>query len=1574
MPETISLRGYLAKLETLVNVNATDEVIHHCRHILQYFPKNAAVYRLLGRALLASSRWKEAGDIFRRILSAYPDDFTAHLGLSDVYQQQNQAADAIWHLERAFEQNPNDRQLIESLRELYRKHQNVDQARIQLTTAAVARQYARNGLYAQSLETLRTTLERIPERIDLRLLMAETLWSSERRTEAAEVALDVLRVLPDCVEANRILTELWLQEDRPTDAQRYLRRIEEVDPYLAMALARGTEASDDTFTLEELDYRRFAQSEQTTNQPDWLSSLDETDFAASLNVEPNAPPSTKVDDWANWQEFDTSEGEPPITTWETASPEARGRAKTGSLPDWLDAVKPKTDSLAPRPEVTDLDIDFPFDDLEKEGAIDSIVREQKRDTSELASILAAKPHAVEDLPDWLSEAAPSAAQSSGEEDELSWMNERSNTVAAPDNLTNDVPGWLDEDAFNFDAPAPAVDPNDLFGWIDSEAEPTAQAAAPAAPADEDDPFAWMNAAGVELDNTPAPAPAEPDPANFTIPSNDASDPLAWLRDSGVEIEEKPVSNELIDPFDTDSPITFQDPASDPLSWMKDSGIDDLLVETPPDEAPAANEGDMLAWLEASDAWDQEMAAPPPSGITEDGFEWLQDDALLADTATSTNVGVSNPAQTEDMTILELDTSSALDDFSLFDEPGASSSLDSAPVMDRQDAMSDKDQNFSADWLDPQSDNDDSSSDAMNFEWMSDPSTPAASAGGSDLPDWLNDLSPETPAEQPAAPESISFDALDWEADAGEPSTEAISGNDMPDWLSEIQSDSSVTVVASDLTAPDTGGMDWLNTSTDAEPVLPAQPSAVEPGTGMWELDENAAEPAVDLPDWLNHLQNEPQGSESAIQNEEVTIDFDFQTDPAQIATGENPLAAQGTVPEWVSEIEPEYESTSANDELDISWMTNSDKQGVSEALASQVPDWLVSSSDSFENAPAPQAENFEGIAWESISEDDMLAQEPTAAADTPAWLSSLDEDDEELSAAEPAAEVPDWLTSLEPQTDSAPAASSTGFGEIDWGDTETEEAQPAAIADTPDWLTSMDESEAVAASEPAAVDTPDWLSAMEDEDLEAVEPAVAVDTPDWLSSMAPETESAQPTSSGFGEIDWGDDDSEAEQPAAVAETPDWLTSSDEAISAVEPAPVADTPDWLTSLDDDEAVSAAEPAAVADTPDWLTSLDDDEAVGAVEPAAAVADTPDWLSGLEPETEAEPVQPAASTSGYNQIDWNDSSEAEAAAVADTPDWLSAMEEDEENAEPAAPVMESPDWLSDLNLSETPAPGAAAAALIEDEADYDELAASAAIAGDMPDWLNGLTTPEAAEPEVPAAEGVDLTSLDWGFDETAETESEMGETLNFEMDASPAVTGDAPGWLLDFEEEEPLASETGTDSSLPDWLSADDNEIAALLEGEDNESTIVTSSGSGGLDWLTGEDEIAEGAIKFTTDEMVEAEHRPAENAPDWLNAMVPGVDVGYDADEGATFDAPLPPDTLPDEMPVPAQRNIQWLVDMVEEETGQMSAVDAASRVARFVFSKRPAWLRGKQDATAHDDWANRDNPADEADLDLPEWLK
>ena len=273
----ISLRAYQDELDYLLREQKCDEVIAHARHILKSQPKNLRAYQQLGDALVASGRWDEATDVLGRALGAQPQDYNTHSQLARAFQHLGNYDRAIWHAERALDQMPGDQESIALIRELYRAHRNEEIDRLQLTTAALAQQHIRGNLLTEALSTLATALERSPNRVDLQLLRARALWLDGQRMDAAETALDILERLPYVIEANRIMTELWLAEQRPSDAQLYLKRIEDLDPYLASQMATGEEAAENLLMMDRLDYSASAQREREIVNPEWLDNLGETD-------------------------------------------------------------------------------------------------------------------------------------------------------------------------------------------------------------------------------------------------------------------------------------------------------------------------------------------------------------------------------------------------------------------------------------------------------------------------------------------------------------------------------------------------------------------------------------------------------------------------------------------------------------------------------------------------------------------------------------------------------------------------------------------------------------------------------------------------------------------------------------------------------------------------------------------------------------------------------------------------------------------------------------------------------------------------------------------------------------------------------------------------------------------------------------------------------------------------------------------------------------------------------------------------------------------------------------------------
>ncbi len=361
----IELGAYLTEIEQLLAAEKNDEAVAHCRHVLDYFPKNLAVYRFLGKGLLEQRRFSDAADILYRVLSAAPDDFVAHVGLAIIGEEQGSLSQAVGHMARACDAQPNNAAIQGELKRLYGRRDGVEPARIRLTKGALGRLLLNGGNYTQAVDELRVALKEEPDRLDLQVLLAQAQWKDEQRIDAVEVCQAVLEELPFCLDANSILYEIWQSAGRDDEATTYWRRVEALDPYRAHEILQDQEeAAGPILKIPRLDYVPPTPDE-VMGVPDWVHDLglsfdDEfsvttAKMAADLPKEPpparDEPPRVTsempdvgleaVPDWL--RDVGVSDDVPPLGTeedfeWREGVEGTGGDAPRGleeAVPDWL---------------------------------------------------------------------------------------------------------------------------------------------------------------------------------------------------------------------------------------------------------------------------------------------------------------------------------------------------------------------------------------------------------------------------------------------------------------------------------------------------------------------------------------------------------------------------------------------------------------------------------------------------------------------------------------------------------------------------------------------------------------------------------------------------------------------------------------------------------------------------------------------------------------------------------------------------------------------------------------------------------------------------------------------------------------------------------------------------------------------------------------------------------------------------------------------------------------------------------------------------------------------------------------
>ncbi len=441
---SVSLRAYYRQIEEWIDQGLYNQAILHCRHILNIYPKCLDTYRLLGKAFLESQKFGDANDIFQRILSSLPDDFVSHVGMSIIREDESNLNEAIWHMERAFEIQPSNNAIQGELRRLYGRRDGIEPVKVNLNRSALARMYLKGNLHSQAIAEIRMALAEDPQRPDLEVLLAKAYFQTKQIPEAKAIASQLLAKLPYCYEALFLLWQISLMEGKEKDAERYLGKLAELDPYAAHLnknVASTEFVPDTSVLLEKLDTSTQSVA-QNISQPDWAASLgvqispEEEQIEASLPdwiKEQSATPTELIEPevvqasemlFEGEEVFSENAASPDIPDWmrelgwEEGKPEEEQTAGipeipalpeeephellAGDIPDWLKEISPVDETeLSPfEPNLAESLLSLE-ETPPSEG--DSIATWLAAIEAEKEGLEEISPPEVEELPDWVNE-------------------------------------------------------------------------------------------------------------------------------------------------------------------------------------------------------------------------------------------------------------------------------------------------------------------------------------------------------------------------------------------------------------------------------------------------------------------------------------------------------------------------------------------------------------------------------------------------------------------------------------------------------------------------------------------------------------------------------------------------------------------------------------------------------------------------------------------------------------------------------------------------------------------------------------------------------------------------------------------------------------------------------------------------------------------------------------------------------------------------------------------------------------------------------------------------------------------
>ncbi|MFZ2098364.1 MAG: tetratricopeptide repeat protein [Anaerolineales bacterium] len=933
----IPLRAYNREIAGMIDNSQLDEAVAHCRHILTTYPKNIATYRLLGKAHLEQQRISDATDIFQRVLSSVPDDFIANVGLSIIREDENNLDAAIWHMELAYEAQPANVAIQDELRRLYGRRDGIQPPKVRLTRGALARMYAKGGLFDQSIAELRAAIAEDPNRPDLQLLLAEMYYQTSQRVEAVETCTNIVKKIPYCLVANRILA-ISLSEAEGSEAVKNYQQITiSLDPYIAFATPEAISSDqvpEDAVNIERLDWKSGIQVEGIPAQPNWATSLgisiekpeDENlpDWLKSAAAPPPSSPGEQVSPSVSPFIWDTQEVDKIIT--DTSKPEAE-------IPDWMKDAgwQPATGEATQPPE--EKPSEEPLEGLPGEEAIEK-----------------------GEIPEWLRGIAPEGAEgveqpdSSQPEADLStpWLEQHQ---PGP---TDSIIQWLDEKKPDTNIVPPARD-EDLAAALDEEIPdwlkdldvpqpPSTSAEEPAAatPAFLEEPTALESA---EAETPAVEQPVEQaeelaTPEAEALPAAEVSPPMEALPTEPAELPPSEVA-EVEETLPTEAEIEAPVELPEAEQALSAESVAIPTAETvEPEELAAEAVEEIPDWL-------KELAEeqPSPEALSTEAEETAVETPPISKEAGAEAPALIEETPTEEQPIPaeEFPASTA------FVEPQEAEQQEMPAGIVEQ-----------------------ITSEAPSIAEEVPSSEVPMAAGEVPVSEAPLDVEEQPQAEVPVLPEEEL------------PATEPVAAGEFEDlsWLKEIADEQAAG--GEELTAPaeaaEISAPEWLK--LEAEPPLEEalQPEATtEPGSAI---------PAEEIPEWIKGLGEEPETQPAAEEPEIQPTTEELEIQPAT-----EELEIQPATEEL--EIQPaaeETEAVPAAEEPEIQPAAEEPVQEIAPPAeipsAEELPDWLLELKEP--EAEAEQAVSpDEALEWKAdelpawlkeIAESEPAAEEPAIEA------------------------------------------------------------------------------------------------------------------------------------------------------------------------------------------------------------------------------------------------------------------------------------------------------------------------------------------------------------------------------------------------------------------------------------------------------------------------------------------------------------------------------------------------------------------------------------------------------------------
>lgn len=230
------LPGEMATARAVLAAGDFSAAAAACQRLLARYPAFAAAWQLLGDAERGRGDAPAAGRAYAAALARNPRLPDAWLGLGLLAEERGRLDDALAYCQVAWELAPDRADLRGTLERLAGERYGPG-GTLELSRPALATLYLRAGRLERAARELDAALAALPERIDLRLGLAEALWRLGYDDDAADICAAVLETRPEAAPALLILADIERRRGAVALADDFAGRLRAVDPDGALAAA-----------------------------------------------------------------------------------------------------------------------------------------------------------------------------------------------------------------------------------------------------------------------------------------------------------------------------------------------------------------------------------------------------------------------------------------------------------------------------------------------------------------------------------------------------------------------------------------------------------------------------------------------------------------------------------------------------------------------------------------------------------------------------------------------------------------------------------------------------------------------------------------------------------------------------------------------------------------------------------------------------------------------------------------------------------------------------------------------------------------------------------------------------------------------------------------------------------------------------------------------------------------------------------------------------------------------------------------------------------------------------------------